>query len=309
MNLESKFLGGMVGSALGDCIGELAFDYRSGASLLQIVNEIPLLVYTDDTAMAIGIAQSLTTIGKIDCQHLGTTFRTNFIKEPYRGYAIGPPTIFSKVQSGMSYTQAAQSLFRGTGSFGNGAAMRITPLGLFLYDSSDLYEKVRRSAIVTHAHPLGIEGAALLARAIALVVPRVPEEEGDANEWTGFLDEIHNFVQTEEYNQQIQQIKKLLAEKASLKSAARKLGTNVTALQSVPFSIFAFLKNPYSFDKCLFDSVLVGGDRDTIGAMVGGLLGAHLGIEAIPMKWREKLENRQIIEALANKLVELLKKS
>ncbi|MFX0067152.1 MAG: ADP-ribosylglycohydrolase family protein [Candidatus Hermodarchaeota archaeon] len=307
MDLESKFLGGMLGSALGDCIGELAFDYKDEASLIQIVKEIPLLVYTDDTAMAIGLAESLlSTQGRLDLEHLGTTFKRNFRHEPFRGYASGPPSIFSTVdQTGASYVEIAQNLFGGTGSFGNGAAMRITPLGLFFFDSPDLYEEAKRSAIVTHAHPLGIDGAALLAKAISLMVLKDPEDKEKIAESNDFWDTIQNFVQTKEFGQKIHQMKELLSQDVLREFAASKLGTNVTSLGSVPFSIFSFLKNPYSFETCLLETVLIRGDRDTIGAMVGGLLGSYLGVEAIPMKWLKKLENRHYIEELAKKLFEL----
>ena len=84
--------------------------------------------------------------------------------------------------------------------------------------------------------------------------------------------------------------------------AAFELGTNVTAHGSVPFAIFAFLRSPQSFEQCMFNAVLSGGDRDTLGAMACGVSGAYLGIEAIPAEWRGKLENRTHIESLATRL-------
>jgi poly(ADP-ribose) glycohydrolase ARH3 len=79
----------------------------------------------------------------------------------------------------------------------------------------------------------------------------------------------------------------------------------VTAQNSVPFAIFAFLRSPKSFEECLFYAVLSGGDRDTLGAMACGISGAYLGIDAIPEKWREKLENLTYIESLARRLAEM----
>jgi len=136
-NLEAKYLGAMVGSGLGDAIGELAFRYPEKNKLSAVVETQAQLRYTDDTAMAIGLATSLVKKGYLDGQHLGEVFHRNFDQEPWRGYATGPPTVFFMVRSlGISYTEAAQTLFGGSGSFGNGAAMRIAPLGLFLYDST-----------------------------------------------------------------------------------------------------------------------------------------------------------------------------
>ena len=87
----------MIGSALGDALGELAFRYGNKNRLLAGVAENDMLVYTDDTAMAIALAQSLATVGDIDEERLGDTFREHFIREPWRGYGPGPPAIFKRV--------------------------------------------------------------------------------------------------------------------------------------------------------------------------------------------------------------------
>jgi poly(ADP-ribose) glycohydrolase ARH3 len=109
--LVDKFLGGMIGCALGDAIGELAFAHRRGPGLRDKVARSTFLRYTDDTAMAIGLAQSLVERGQIDERHLGDTFRENYCREPWRGYVSGPPTVFAAVERlEISYSEAAQSL-------------------------------------------------------------------------------------------------------------------------------------------------------------------------------------------------------
>ena len=163
IELKGKYVGAMVGSALGDAIGELAFRCPEQEPLKALVSRTAELVYTDDTAMAIGLAESLLEKRGIDQQHLGETFNRNFFREPWRGYASGPPAIFSRVRSqGMSYVEAAKALFDGWGSFGNGAAMRIGPVGLFFHRSNNLYDEACASAEVTHAHPVGKDGAAIV---------------------------------------------------------------------------------------------------------------------------------------------------
>ena len=120
IDITKKYRGGMVGSALGDAIGELAFRYHNKDDLCIQVDRLKELRYTDDTAMSIGLAESLIKKGGLDQHDLGETFRGNFEREPWRGYASGPPTIFSIVkQSGSTYAEVARSLFGGTGSFDN----------------------------------------------------------------------------------------------------------------------------------------------------------------------------------------------
>ena len=154
INLEDKFCGCLLASALGDAIGEIAFFRTSHAALREELQASTQLRYTDDTAMAIGLAESITRRGSLESRHLGDTFRSNFLREPWRGYASGPPTVFSMVSDlGISYTEAAGRLFGGAGSFGNGAAMRIGPVAAFYYDSPRLYEQVRDGKLTVGVSP------------------------------------------------------------------------------------------------------------------------------------------------------------
>lgn len=287
----------MVGSALGDAIGELAFRHPERNVLAQVVLRSTELDYTDDTAMALGIAESLLEKGLLDQQHMGETFRRNFEREPWRGYASGPPTIFSRVRSaGITYVEAAKSLFQGTGSFGNGAAMRIVPVGLFFHDAADLYDKAAESAEVTHAHSVGMDGAAVQAKAVAMAVDLNPMETFSRQ---AFIRELIDFAKSREIKSKMQMVGLLLRENATPERAADRLGRTVLMHESMPFAVYSFLKFPQSFEECLFCAILNGGDRDTLGAMACAVSGAYLGINAIPDDWVGKLENRQAIEHLA----------
>jgi len=300
VSLEAKFLGAMVGSAVGDAIGELAFQAPERAGLEALVEHLDILRYTDDTAMAIGLAESLIEVGTVDHQQLGETFRRNYRREPWRGYASGPPTLFAQVErSGLSYQEAARRLFGGEGSLGNGAAMRIAPLGIFFHNSPQLYEQAAASAEVTHAHPVGKDGAAVLALAIGRAVGLDCRREFPMEP---FVAELATFSRTETIREKMTLVQVLLGESAGPEMAARKLGRTVAVHESMPFAVYSFLRHPSSFEECLFCAVLHGGDRDTVGAMACAISGAYLGIEAIPEWWRNKLENLRGVENLAREL-------
>jgi len=302
-DIKAKYLGGMVGSALGDAIGELAFQYPEKEGLCTQLDRLTELCYTDDSAMSIGLAESILRKGCLDQQDLGETFRKNFQKEPWRGYASGPPTIFSMVErSGITYAEAARTLFGGGGSLGNGAAMRIVPVGLFFHNSADLYEKACISASVTHAHPVGKDGAAVQARAVSLAVKLDPEETFPLKL---FINELIGFAKTPEIEEKIESVQKLINDNATPSFAALQLGRTVAVHESLPFALYSFLRHPRSFKDCLFCATLNGGDRDTLGAMACAISGAYLGIESIPQPWRQKLENRSYIEDLALRLSEI----
>ena len=298
--LETKYLGGMVGSAVGDAMGELAFQYSAKDKLMEAAVRVTELRYTDDTAMAIGLATSLLRKGHVEARDLGETFRRNFEKEPWRGYAAGPPTIFSLVLSEeIAYVDAAQMLFGGEGSFGNGAAMRIVPLGLFFHNSRKIYELASGSAEVTHAHPIGKDGAAVQAFAVAQAVKLDSTEEFRPEQFVRYLI---GFTRTSEMGEKLELVRKLLREGVVPSIAAEQLGQSVAVHESLPFAIYSFLRFPSSFEDCLYCAIMHGGDRDTLGAMAGALSGAYLGFEAIPHSWRTKLENREKIEKLALEL-------
>ena len=299
---RNSFYGCLAASALGDAIGELAFRLPDESRLRDYIQNADELRYTDDTAMALGLAESIIACdGTVDAQHLGETFRKNYDREPWRGYGPGPPSIFRQVaQSEIGYLEAAQSLFGGEGSMGNGAAMRIAPAGVFFAGSDERYEMAALSARVTHAHRLGQDGAAVLAAAISLAATTDPNENFPAGD---FATRLSGIARTDEFATAMERVQKLLQENAVRDQAAARLGTDVLIHRSVPYAIFSFLRNSKSFVDALMDAIMVEGDRDTIGAMTGAVSGAHLGIDAIPHEWLEKLENRQYIEELAAELV------
>jgi len=302
MKEKDRFLGSMLGGAIGDAIGELAFLYKKKDQLCKEVEKCQLLVYTDDTAMAIGIAKAIVERSDLEEMHLGKVLDNEFCKEPWRGYAPGPPTVFALVRSRkLTYSEAAASLYGGSGSYGNGAAMRVAPVALFFHalPKKDFYEKVKLSAMITHTHPIGIDGAVIQARAISLALTKteISYEE--------FIDDLIQFCQTKEMKGKLKLLKELLSKKEEPKNAINKLGKSVAAHESVPFSLFCFLRHPYSFKDCLMCAVLNGGDRDTLGAMACSICGAYLGIDAIPQKWKKKIENLDLIKELTEKLYEM----
>lgn len=296
MNLESRFIGSLVGSALGDAIGEMAFAFPERETLLEAVSAAPELRYTDDTAMALALGESLLMVGDVDQQHLGKTFHRHYRREPWRGYGPGPPAIFAAVeQHGVSYQEAARRLYD-NGSLGNGAAMRIGPLGLFFHRCPTLVEKARLSAATTHVHPIGMDGAAVQALAVAQALTLDAERRPD---FRTFLQRLTFPTLVQELREKLQALEALLVQEVPEQEAARILGRSVRADESLPFALYAFLRNPCRFEDCLLCAVLNDGDRDTVGAMAGAVCGAFLGIEAIPAAWRNKLENGTRLEALA----------
>jgi len=304
--LRAKFLGALLGTGVGDALGaSLEGRRRVGEEEIRSLAERKeVLTYTDDTHMMLGVAESLIANKGFIGEHMAQTFIRNFTQEPWRGYGPGPPRVFKLIKSGEAWDKASERFYPG-GSYGNGSAMRIAPIGVFYYDEpKKLKEVAYQSSQITHAHVLGKEGAALQAYAVALATGFVPPTFDRED----FLQRLNDFIEHEVYKRKLQKIAELLArDKVDRLEVVRELGNGIEAFNSVPTAIYSFLSHPQSFEEAVLYAVSLGGDTDTIGAMTGAISGAYLGINSIPESWKAKLENRQYLEELAEKLWEIKK--
>lgn len=298
--LKSKFLGALIGTGVGDALGA-PFEgwHRVGREEIEAVAERRrMLTYTDDTHMMIGVAESLIRTRGFDGENMTQTFVKNYELEPFRGYGPGPPRIFRLIRSGKAWDKAAQELYHG-GSYGNGSAMRVAPIGVLYYDNPEILREVaHKSSQITHTHTLGKEGAAVQAYAIGLATNLEPPLAVDQHD---FLAKLINYTQDRVYKEKLNRIKGLLVEPDKARVTI-ELGNGIEAFNSVPTAIYSFLAQPDSFTQAVLYAISLGGDTDTIGAMTGAISGAYLGIESIPNSWKGKLENGFYIEELAERL-------
>lgn len=298
--LKEKFLGAVLGTAAGDGIGA-GFEGHRTADADQVraaADQRNVLTYTDDTHMMIGIAESLIERRGFDGAHMAARFADNFFQEPFRGYGPGPPRIFEMIRAGQRWDSASESIYPG-GSFGNGAAMRIAPVGIFYHDDrASLRQVAYQSSHITHAHELGKEGAALEAFAVATATNLNP---GQKLNQESFIDTLVEFTQHDIYRRKLRAMANLL-DGADRQTVVEQLGHGIEAFNSVPAAIFSFLKHAGSFKQAVLYAVSLGGDTDTIAAMTGAVSGAYLGSSAIPPRWLDKIENRAYLEDLATAL-------
>jgi ADP-ribosylglycohydrolase len=140
------------------------------------------------------------------------------------------------------------------GSWGNGSAMRVSPVG-FAFDSSDsVLEQAKRSAEVTHDHPEGIKGAQATALAIFLARNKKSKQE--------IKDQIEETVGYK-LNKTLDEIRPTYV-------------FDVSCQGSVPQAIQAFLEST-SYEDCVRKAISLGGDSDTIACIAGGIAHAFYG--------------------------------
>lgn len=294
----SRFVGCIVGSAMGDALGA-SFEGSLSVSSSQDIHFGGR--WTDDTHMMIGMAESLIANKGFSADHMAQTFMSNWEKQPWRGYGPGPPRIFKMMKLGVPWQDAAKQLYDGTGSYGNGAAMRVAPIGILYHnDKEKLRETAIMSAEITHTHKLGKEGAAIQAYAVSLALQT---ETNTLNPET-FLEKIIDFTKNESYKAKLKKAKHLLPIQEK-REITRQLGNSIEALNSVPTAIYCFAKNHQDYTKAVSYAVSLGGDTDTIGAMTGAISGAFHGQEKLPPTWKQKLEKSEYLSDLAQKLWKL----
>ena len=281
-----QFLGCLLGQAVGDSLGAplegLPSDhiYWTFGVSLDLV-EKPLedeLRYTDDTQMMIGVAETLAACGRIDEAVLCRAFVDNY--HPDRCYGPGARRVLEAMAAGEDWRTLARVQFPG-GSLGNGAAMRVAPVGLLFCDDLDrVAEEARLSALPTHVHPLGIEGAQVLALAVALAArePRLNRKR--------FYRELLARVQSEEFRWALS-----FAAQIRPGDPVGTLGNTLAAHRSVVTAVATFASSPRSYSFAVGRAIGLGNDTDTLAAMTGALSGAHLGVRAIPAHLIERLED------------------
>jgi len=299
---QDRFRGALLGTAVGDALGapfEGAADVRP-RDLEHVERDAGLLRWTDDTAMTLAAAESLAEHGGFDGAAMAHRFAEEHRREPWRGYGAGPPQIFAAIRAGAPWDEPARALFGGSGSFGNGAAMRAAPAGLLAYGALPAAARLaRQQAAITHTHEQGLQGAALQACAVAWLVCAQPTEGSDSP--TRLLDEIRGYAPDRELQEGLTAITALRPD-ADPTSVVAALGNGVAAVESVPAALWAFVRHPRSFVDTVRAAITLGGDTDTIAAMAGALSGAFLGCDAIPRSWRERLEARERLVAAADRL-------
>ncbi len=292
---DNAFKGCLVGLALGDALGApfegLMPPLESGMD--AFFDHLPdILRYTDDTEMAIGVAESLVEKGGLDLDHMARKFAKNFT--PTRRYGPGTVSVLGMIQGGASWRDANRAVFP-DGSFGNGAAMRAAPLGLFYANSPDnLREATFEVSSITHDHPLAKEGALLITGAVSAILRGKSKTE--------MLDEVSRLVQTEDYRQKLRVISEFMGHPISASLVIGRLGNSVLAHESAPTALYAYLREGRNYLKCVRYCISLGGDTDTICAMAGALSGAKVGLGGLPEEMVEKLENRDRILSLAEEL-------
>lgn len=278
------------GLSVGDAFGEQFFidPYVAEAAVAaRLVPPAPW-PYTDDTEMALSVVSVLADADGIDQDELAQSFALHY--DPRRGYGPAMHRLLPQFGAGGDWEQLAPALFGGSGSFGNGAAMRVAPVGAYFADDLDaVAEEAHKSAVVTHAHPEASAGAVAVAVATAYAW-RLRGEALPTRQ--AFLDLVLPHVPDSEVREKIRLARNLDPD-ASVRLAVSVLGSGdgISAQDTVPFVLWCAGAHLDNYEEALWLTVSGLGDRDTTCAMVGGIVACHVGYSGIPAVWRRSRES------------------
>ncbi|MEV6067666.1 ADP-ribosylglycohydrolase family protein [Nocardia sp. NPDC052001] len=279
---RERALASLRGVAVGDAFGACFDDPINHPALRSRVLLPGPWLWTDDTEMACSIFAILDAHDRIDQDALAKSFAEHY--DIYRRYGPGTSRILRRIrQQGESWRELASLARGGSGSWGNGAAMRIAPLGAYFADDPDRVDvEAAASAEVTHAHPDAVSGAIAVAIAAAIVAAR-PEVRGD-----DLLAAVAARTPSGPVREGIQHARAL--RDSATAAAELGVGHKTSALDTVPFCLWVVAQHGDSFEQACWTAAAAGGDIDTTCAIIGGVLAARSVSNIPPLHWLSRCE-------------------
>lgn len=307
----SRAYGALAGLALGDALG-MPTQAMSPEQIRAVYGRITGLVdgdasqpyapgmpagsVTDDTEQALLIASLLvrgrgTSSGRVALEagefaHALLAWEDSMIA---RGSLdlLGPST-----KAALERVRAGEDpLSVGGAGTTNGAAMRVTPIGIAMStaDPEAFADAVWSSCQVTHATRQGFQSAALVAAAVSMGIDTARSTTPDlrgllwkALSYVDSLPERGAWTPDPDVVAATRRAMQLVANPASssLECLVEQVGTSVASAQAIPMAFALLARDPSP--QALLDAANIGGDTDTIGAIAGAILGAAVGVEVLP---------------------------
>ncbi len=294
----TRFQGCLAGLAVGDALGMPA----EGMSREEIVRHfggiadlvdgwLPAGSTTDDTAQALMLAESLAEKGHLDPHDVMARFLAWYRGGP-PGMGLHTRRVLSLVAAGRPWWEAVEEAERAGAPYtaGNGSLMRCAPVALrYCRDIGRLLEASHDSSRLTHPHPLARYACAFLNVLLSRLLRGYGKLEALSYAMEAMAHAPYELLERME-------------DVPGLEAAA--VPTSGFVLDTLQCAVWAWWHHQ-DFAQALLTVVNLGGDTDTNAAVTGALMGAHLGLEAIPRRWRERVAQVPRCLELAERLYHL----
>ncbi len=337
-------IGGAVGDALGYAvefssensifsvhgksgITEYDYDLRSGKAIVS-----------DDTQMTMFTATALldgTTRGKLRgimgsyASYIGSEYEGWYLtqtkpfpidkEENYAKYSwlMNMPEMFKRRAPGNTCLSALASGEKGTlekpinNSKGCGGVMRVAPIGLYFSHFEHMpQEKIdtvgAEAAAITHGHELGYIPTAALVHIINVIVKndKLSVLQAVNDSISAMQSLFENCTHIGYFTGLMKKAVDLAQKECDDLEAIHQLGEGWVAEETLAIAVYCAIKYQDDFEKAVCTSVNHNGDSDSTGAVCGNIMGAYLGYEAIPQKYKANLEFHDVLLELAGDLLD-----
>lgn len=276
--VRDRARGCAVGAAVGDALGmPLEFGPRQPAERLvrdMRAGRIPAGSFTDDTEMALALAESLLAHCPLDGDDLALRF-VDWHRAGPDDVGIHTSTVLSGIAAGRPWQQVVEAVQkRRPDSAGNGSVMRCWPVALAHWDDLDqLLADSRLQSQVTHPHPECVAGSEFANVTLFHLLHQVPPAEA-----------VRRALEAVQLPQPLRTVIEAAPELP--RQALKNSGWVRHTLESAVWGLLT----TNSFEEAVVQVVNLGNDADTAGTVVGALAGAAYGLEAIPARWRVSLK-------------------
>ena len=302
MSRIDRFRGSLLGLAAGDALGT-TLEFCSPGTFAKIDDMIgcgPFGLapgeWTDDTSMALCLAESLIETGRFDL----TDQLERYVRWADHGHLSSNGTTFDigntvhRALGVFKRTRKPHSGPQDEYSAGNGSLMRLAPVPLYFCQSpAEAIEKSGESSRTTHGALAAIDACRFMGALIVGALNGVTKQE--------LLADLYTPVP--EYwaaKPLVAQIAEIAAGSFKHRNPPAIVGSGYV-VKSLEAALWAFHNSDNFRDGCLL-AINLGDDADTTGAIYGQLAGAYYGEAAIPAGWKEKLAHSELIASFAEKL-------
>ncbi len=323
----NNYTGCIIGGAIGDAFGfPIEFmklnkiKRQFGENGLQelLTNETGRAKFTDDTQLTIFTADGLLKSAAIgfdsskipDLRIIHNSYKDWYsicalAKTVNNGWISGLSELYGTGGSGKICMSALSQDKMGTleeplnQGRGCGGVMRVAPVGLMYYENPKIaFDIAARCAAITHGHPDATLSAGVYAAIIANIIQGKNIEESVDNAVSILGEQKDN----EHLLELIGKAKDLSKQDTKPEDAIKILGKGWTGDEAIAISIYCALKSPNDYKKAVVYAINHSGDSDSVGSIVGGIMGAYLGYKNIPSKYREKMELTAELKQLSKDL-------
>jgi ADP-ribosyl-[dinitrogen reductase] hydrolase len=316
--LRERFLGSILGCAVGDALGapfegslpeSILLDSKKDVQFRRIPG-YPLGQYTDDTQLTMAIMRAICRSGGVD----GATIAEEFVELWETGEIVGAgascsDAVYNMVRRGMSWEKAGTP----QGRAGNGTAMRAAPVGLWNYAHPDRIEnEAKISSIITHKDTRSVGGTIAVASAVELCVNSTELEppdflrnisgsvRGTSELFAECLDDLGSWLRLEPS----EALPRIYASGRPDMGPRQPPFVTAYVIPTVLCALYFFLRTPRNLIESLIGAINAGGDTDTVAAITGSISGAFNGISSIPQGLVETLKDSKKIISLAERFYE-----